>query len=58
MVFPTKQPVNLASASIYEEIGRELAINIANADSRPHRKSGSFFRRFAKKKLRFMDTGR
>ena len=44
----TNQPVNLASASLYEEIIRDLLINIANADSRPQWKSDSFFRRFAK----------
>jgi Zn-dependent M28 family amino/carboxypeptidase len=44
----TNQPVNFASASLYEEIIRDLVINTANADSRPQWKSDSFFRRFAK----------
>ena len=44
----TNQPVNLASASLFEEIVRELLVNTANADSKPQWKSDSFFRRFTK----------
>jgi Zn-dependent M28 family amino/carboxypeptidase len=43
----TNQPVNLASASLYEEIVRQLLLNTANADAKPQWKSDSFFRRFA-----------
>jgi len=41
------QPVNLAAAALYEQITRELLINVANADARPEWKPDSFFRRFA-----------
>jgi Zn-dependent M28 family amino/carboxypeptidase len=41
------QPVNLASAALYEEIIRKLMINTANADVGPQWKPDSFFRRFA-----------
>jgi Zn-dependent M28 family amino/carboxypeptidase len=43
----TNQPVDLASASLYEEIVRQLVVNTANADAKPQWKSDSFFRRFA-----------
>jgi Zn-dependent M28 family amino/carboxypeptidase len=41
------QPVDLAAAAKYEEIVRELLINIANGDHRPEWKQDSFFRRYA-----------
>ena len=42
------QPVDLASAALYEEIMRLLLISVANADARPEWKADSFFRRYAK----------
>jgi Zn-dependent M28 family amino/carboxypeptidase len=42
------QPVDLASAALYEEIMRKLLISVANADTRPEWKADSFFRRYAK----------
>jgi hypothetical protein len=41
------QPVDLASAGLYEDIVRQLLISVANADARPQWKPGSFFRRYA-----------
>ena len=41
------QPVDLASAALYEEVTRQLLISIANTDARPHWKPDSFFRRYA-----------
>jgi len=41
------QPVDLASAGLYEEILRQLLISVANTDARPAWKSDSFFRRYA-----------
>jgi len=42
-----EQPVDLGAAALYEQIVRELLINVANSDARPEWKPGSFFRRFA-----------
>jgi len=41
------QPVDLASAGLYEDIVRQLLISVANADARPQWKPDSFFRRYA-----------
>jgi Zn-dependent M28 family amino/carboxypeptidase len=41
------QPVDLATAAKYEEIVRDLLINVANGDRRPEWKPDSFFRRYA-----------
>ncbi len=42
------QPVDLASAAIYEDILRELVVTCANTPERPQWKPDSFFRRYAK----------
>ncbi len=41
------QPVDLGAAALYEEITRELLLEVANADARPAWKPDSFFRRYA-----------
>jgi Zn-dependent M28 family amino/carboxypeptidase len=41
------QPVDLHAAAVYEEIIRQLMIQVANADARPVWKPDSFFRRYA-----------
>jgi Zn-dependent M28 family amino/carboxypeptidase len=41
------QPVDLASAGLYEDVLRQLLISVANTDARPKWKSDSFFRRYA-----------
>jgi Zn-dependent M28 family amino/carboxypeptidase len=41
------QPVDLATAAKYEQIVRDLLINVANGDHRPEWKADSFFRRYA-----------
>ena len=41
------QPVELASAALYEEVIRQLLISVANTDARPKWKPESFFRRYA-----------
>lgn len=41
------QPVDLASAGLYEDVVRQLLISVANADARPQWKPDSFFRRYA-----------
>jgi len=41
------QPVDLRAAAVYEEIVRQLMIQVANADARPAWKPDSFFRRYA-----------
>jgi len=41
------QPVDLHAAAVYEEIIRQLMIQVANADARPAWKPESFFRRYA-----------
>jgi hypothetical protein len=41
------QPVDLATAAKYEEIVRNLLINIANSGHRPEWNTNSFFRRYA-----------
>jgi Zn-dependent M28 family amino/carboxypeptidase len=41
------QPVDLASAGLYEDIVRQLLISVADADARPQWKPDSFFRRYA-----------
>jgi Zn-dependent M28 family amino/carboxypeptidase len=43
----TSQPVDLATAALYEEITRQLLISAANADARPQWHPDSFFRRYA-----------
>jgi Zn-dependent M28 family amino/carboxypeptidase len=43
-----KQPVDLATAGLYEDIIRGLAVAVANEDQRPQWKPDSFFRRYAK----------
>ena len=42
----TKQPMDLGSAALFEEIVRRLLITTANTDAAPEWKSDSFFRRF------------
>ncbi len=41
------QPVDLHAAAVYEEIIRQLMVQVANADARPAWKPDSFFRRYA-----------
>jgi Zn-dependent M28 family amino/carboxypeptidase len=41
------QPVDLASAGLYEDIVRQLLTSVANTDARPSWKPDSFFRRYA-----------
>ena len=41
------QPVDPASAGLYEQIVRQLLISVANTDARPKWKADSFFRRYA-----------
>ena len=41
------QPVDLASAGLYEDIVRQLLTSVANANARPSWKPDSFFRRYA-----------
>src|SRR6202795_4730469 len=41
------QPVDLASAALYEEFTRRLLLETANSSARPQWKSESFFRRYA-----------
>ena len=41
------QPVDLRAAAVYEEIVRQLMMQVANADARPAWKPDSFFRRYA-----------
>jgi Zn-dependent M28 family amino/carboxypeptidase len=41
------QPVDLASAGLYEDIVHQLLISVANTDARPQWKPDSFFRRYA-----------
>jgi Zn-dependent M28 family amino/carboxypeptidase len=41
------QPVDLAAAAKYEEIVRDLLINVADDPKPPHWKPDSFFRRYA-----------
>jgi Zn-dependent M28 family amino/carboxypeptidase len=43
-----KQPVDLAGAAQFDEILKNLALRVANAEQAPSWKSNSFFRRFAK----------
>jgi len=42
-----QQPVNLASAALYEEIVRRLMVDTANTSERPQWKPDSFFGRYA-----------
>lgn len=42
----TRQPVDLGTAALYEEIVRRLVIELANNDARPRWKPDSFFRRY------------
>jgi Zn-dependent M28 family amino/carboxypeptidase len=41
------QPVDLATAGLYEDITRSLAVSVANDSARPQWKPESFFRRYA-----------
>jgi hypothetical protein len=41
------QPIDLQAAGKYEDIVRDLTIEVANDSKRPEWKSDSFFRRFA-----------
>ena len=41
------QPVDLASAGLYEDVVRQLLISVANTNARPQWKPDSFFRRYA-----------
>ncbi len=41
------QPVDFASAGLYEEVVRQLLVSVANTDARPQWKPDSFFRRYA-----------
>src|SRR5439155_26080143 len=42
------QPVDLAAAAKFEDIVRDLALDVANSDPTPHWKPDSFFKRFEK----------
>ena len=42
------QPVDLAAAGKFEDIVRDITLDVANADSPPHWKADSFFKRFEK----------
>ncbi len=42
------QPVDLAAAGKFEDIVRDITLDVANSDSPPHWKADSFFRRFEK----------
>jgi Zn-dependent M28 family amino/carboxypeptidase len=42
------QPVDLAAAGKFEDIVRDLALDVANTDAPPHWKRDSFFKRFEK----------
>src|SRR5216684_8988216 len=42
------QPVDLAAAGKFEDMVRDITLDVANADSPPHWKADSFFRRFEK----------
>ncbi len=42
------QPVDFAAAGKFEDIVRNLTLDVANADSPPHWKPDSFFKRFEK----------
>ncbi len=42
------QPVDLAAAGKFEDIVRDITLDVANADSPPHWKPDSFFKRFEK----------
>jgi Zn-dependent M28 family amino/carboxypeptidase len=42
------QPVDLAAAGKFEDIVRDITLDVANADAPPHWKADSFFRRFEK----------
>jgi Zn-dependent M28 family amino/carboxypeptidase len=41
------QPVDLGAAALYEEIARQLLLDVANGSARPAWKPDSFFRRYA-----------
>lgn len=43
-----KQPVDLATAGLYEDIVCGLAVSVANDSQRPQWKANSFFRRYAR----------
>jgi len=42
------QPVDLAAAGKFEDIVRDITLDVANSDTSPHWKADSFFRRFEK----------
>jgi len=42
------QPVDLAAAGKFEDIVRDITLDVANSDNPPHWKADSFFRRFEK----------
>jgi hypothetical protein len=42
------QPIDLAAAGKFEDVIRDLTLDVANADAPPHWKADSFFKRFAK----------
>ena len=42
------QPVDLAAAGKFEDIVRDITLDVANTDAPPHWKADSFFRRFEK----------
>jgi Zn-dependent M28 family amino/carboxypeptidase len=42
------QPVDLTAAGKFEDIVRDITMDVANADSAPHWKADSFFKRFEK----------
>jgi Zn-dependent M28 family amino/carboxypeptidase len=42
------QPVDLAAAGKFEDIVRDITLDVANADTIPHWKADSFFKRFEK----------
>ena len=42
------QPVDLAAAGKFEDVVRDITLDVANADAPPHWKADSFFKRFEK----------
>ena len=43
-----EQPIDLAAAGKFEDIARDVTLEVANADARPEWKPDSFFKRFEK----------
>jgi Zn-dependent M28 family amino/carboxypeptidase len=52
-----KQPVDLAAAALYEEIMRQLLLDVADTPAKPAWKPDSFFRRYAENGAPAKETG-